>query len=258
MESSFKKQSGSLYSEGFVNVKSSDNIMECIYVKESSFLQRSVADSNIQESYIKNISSPNMVKVKMIFNENEVSSTFYGGDPQILNKAIEKVNMASKTYLNSFKELNSAFTKEDMIKILDSFSDEINEIRIDPGDCDKLKKIDEEKNGIDSQKAFELLYEAHVIFAGIKVKKAPYVKQLIDEAGIFIRQIEGKIYFEGEKISCEVNSSGRVRIIIPSKNLEDYKLEELGAKIYNELIENKIKKIKVISLASFEKEGNIK
>ncbi|MBU4116177.1 MAG: hypothetical protein KKG94_00350 [Nanoarchaeota archaeon] len=255
-EAIYKKQSGSLFSEGFVDIKSSGNMLNCAYVKQSSFLQRDIVNSAIQESHIKNISSSNMVKVKVIFNENEVISTFYGGNPQILTKAMNKINIASKTHLKSFKELDSTFTKEDMGKILDSFSDEINELRIDPGDCDKLKKIAEEKNGGENEKAFELLYEAHVTFAGIKVKKAPYVKQLINEAGIFIRQIKGKILFEGDKINCEVNSSGRVNIILPSRNLEENELEDLGEKIYNELIENKIKKIKMISLANYEKKGD--
>jgi hypothetical protein len=251
----YKPQSGSLFSEGFVDFTSQENTLSCIYAKENSFLQRSVEDSKIKESRIKNISSPNMVKVKITFDENEVSSTFYGGNPIILAKAVDKIHTASKSQLNSFKELDSTFSKEDMRKILDSFSDEINEIRIDPGDCDKLKKITEEKGESETQKALELVYEAHVTFAGIKVKKAPYVKQLIDETGIFIRQIKGKIVFEGEKISCEVNSSGRVNIVLPSKNLEEKELEELGEKIYNELIENKIKKIKAISLDSY-KEGD--
>lgn len=245
---SFRKVSGSLYSEGLVEFKSYDNCLECIYAKQSNLIVRNVNGLSLEVQHIKNIASPNMVKIRIFFEKNKVDTTYYGGSPAILSKAMEDVNVSIRSKIRQHRELEASFTKEDMRKILDSFGDDISEIKIDPGDSEKLRKITEEGNG---NPAFELLYEAHVTFVGIKVKRAPYVRQLVDDGDIFIRQIKGKITYAGTKISSEVSSSGRVNFILPTNLVEEEKLNDIGIKLYNDIVEKKIKVVRSASLDTF-------
>ncbi|MGB9671591.1 MAG: hypothetical protein ACPLZY_00415, partial [Candidatus Norongarragalinales archaeon] len=198
---------------------------------------------SIQSLNVKRVDPAYRVRINISFGQNKVVLTFFGGVETLVFRAREIVCDAVKKYVYNFAKKDVRFSPEAMRNMLQRFGKYVELINIDPRDNEKFTKIVEQKVKGKAEVKKVIIYDVfNVRMTGISISISPEVARLIEEEGIRLTEIRGRLWLEfGIRITTRVKSNGRVEFIIPSKYFgnDEEKIFEVGVKLYQKLLPEK-------------------
>lgn len=234
----FAKTEKRQYKEGFLDFESSNNIIKCVYARETpTRIDFELDDLKIHTKRIKIINPAYRTKISIFVDKTKTRVVIFGGDDKIVAKALNLVNICiRKCIRGGHKTYEHGFSQEEMRVMLDNFGTDIQYAYIDPGDNERLKKLIEQRVGDEIKKI--PLYSVYTKFLGHRVIASPFVLDLIKQEGIKIREIEGILHVAaGISITTKISASGRILFYIPysliGRNESAYDIAE---RLYGKII----------------------
>lgn len=207
--------------EGFIQFDINEDSCDFYYVREVPFRWEFVhpESEKIQSVNIKRVDSAYRVRVNVLFQENNVIMSFFGGTESLVNRAREIVGNAIKRQTVDFIKKDVKFSRKQMQNILTRFGKNVALINIDPRDNEKFSKIVESRAIGETEVKKTVLYNVfNFRMSGVKIVNSPEVSRLIKEKKIRLTEISGSLWLDGDaKVSCRVKSNGRVVFNISSK-----------------------------------------
>lgn len=244
---SWRPKKGSLYKEGFLNIDQNKRLgmFSCVYSRESALKIRQEENLRIVEQTYKAISSSHRVKIELAFSDNkDLSITFYGGERIFMAKARNVfIKNVRSSFPGTFSQIEGNFDSEEMRRIYNQFSDDVEEVGISPGKSHRLKLFINENR--------ELVYEVHVNAFGYRIGMAPAVKELLEDEEIKINAIKGYLKYEEIKVKTVITSGGRVYFYFPGNSFDEESIYDAGRYLYGKLQLQKTKTIEQMIIDSF-------
>jgi len=234
----FAKAERRRYKQGFLNFEGSEDIIKCIYARETpTRIDFELDDLKIHTKRIRYISPSFRVRVIITINKEKATVVLFGGDDKTVARALSFVNICiRKCIKGGHKTYETRFSQEEMVTMLENFGEDIQYVYIAPGDNERLRKVVERREKGEIRKI--RLYSVYTKFLGFKVVASPVVLGLIREEGIRIREIEGRFKFAaGISITTRVSVGGRILFYIP-ENLIGRKESayEIAERLYKKII----------------------
>jgi len=258
----FKKRNpNDIYREGLLDFECvGRNILECYYAKETAqkieYVPAGDRDLELHAERLKTVNPPDKVKARIIVDKDGAEVILFGGYEYLLFRIASIVNLTLREQAKgSHETYNYRISAEEMLKILEAFGPDVESIYVDPGSNLKLKKVIIEKKL--GQEYFERVYEVHTRFIGYRIVTSPIVYQIIREAGVYLREIQGKLdYAPGIKITTRISSSGRILFYIPGTILKEdaSDLYDVALNLYQRVIAKNIVGIKQALLDKYTRE----
>jgi len=212
----FEKPERRRYKEGFLAFKSSENVLECAYARETpTRIDFELNDLKIHTKRIRHINPSYRVKITLSIGKTKTKVVLFGGDDKIVARALMLVNICIRKYIKGgHKTYETGFSPDEMETMLENFGVDVQYVYIAPGENERLQKIVERKEEGEIKRI--PLYSVYTKFVGYRIIVSPVVLALIKEEGIRIREIEGKFNFvAGIPITTRVSISGRILFYIP-------------------------------------------
>jgi len=238
----FHKHERKRYKEGFLAFDSNDNLVKCVYARETpTRIDFELDDLKIHTRRIKYINPSYRVKIVLSVSKDKTKVVLFGGDNKIVAKALMRANICIRKCVKGWhKTYETGFSQEEMQTILENFGQEIQYVYIAPGDNQKLQKIVERMEEGEIKKI--PLYSVYTKFVGYRIIVSPFVLGLIKEQGIRIREIEGKLSFgAGIQITTRVSINGRILFYIPESLIgRSESAYNVAEKLYNEIISHRM------------------
>jgi hypothetical protein len=234
----FAKPERRQYKEGFLAFEPSNNILKCIYARETpARIDFELDDLKIHTRRIRNINPSYRATIFISVDKTKARVVIFGGDDKIVAKALNLVNICiRKCIKGGHKTYETGFSQEEMEVMLENFGTDIQYVYIDPGENERLRKLVERKEGDEIKKI--PIYSVYTKFAGYRIIVSPVVLELIKQEGIKIREIEGRLNFAaGMSITTRISANGRILFYIPDgligKNESAYNVAE---RLYKRII----------------------
>jgi len=234
---SFKTVGKRRLKEGFLAFNGSLNTLECVYAREIPIrLDYERDDLEIHSKRVKNICPSYRVKVIVSFNLTTAKVVLFGGFDTMIAKALDFINFCIRACVSGgHRTYMPSFSKEEMTQILLNFGEDIQFLWIDPGESEKFTKIIEKKIKGEIKRIPE--YIVHTKVEGYRIIASPFVINLIKEAGIRIREIEGRLPFApGIKITTRVSSSGKILFYVPETLLGKESIYDFAQRLYERVM----------------------
>jgi len=238
----FRKEERRRRREGFLDISFSDNIIKCIYARETPMrIDFEKGDLKINTKRIRTINPSYRVVITIYVTKAKAKVVLFGGDDKITATALRLVNYCIRGSVEGrFSTYETAFSKEEMDIIRSNFGIDIQYVFLSPGESEKLKKI--AKKRVKGEIKEIPLYFVRAKFAGYRVVVSPVVLDLIEEGKISILEIEGKLPFGGGiSITARVSASGRITFFVPEhiigKNQTAYDVAE---ELYRRIVSKRV------------------
>lgn len=232
------------FREGFLAFQKTDDTLEFLYGRESSFKLDFVTDNDKPEMMTKRIrtlDSSHRVMVRLNLHTEYVEVVLSGGHDPLLFKVSELVNIGIRELAGGtgHETLETLITKEGMLEILKSFGSDVEYIYADPWNSELLRKSIKKK-GLEGEIIEQTEYDVHAIYRGFKITSAPVVRDLLRDTGIYVKEIQGKIINEGHKITLRIGANGKITFFISRSVLgEVTKPHDLAYDLYKKIIAGK-------------------
>jgi hypothetical protein len=134
-----------------------------------------------------------------------------------------------------FRDTEPIMSQKDMWYILDVLQENVAYIWIDSKDSERFIKIVETEEGEKKIKVLEFTVDAKL--GGYRITSAPFVKDVLREQGIIIKEIEGEVPLAGISITTRISSNGRMLFYIPSSIIPTTgDIYDIGERFYNKLL----------------------
>jgi len=248
----FKKGERSKFKEGFLEFNESGNTLECFYAKETpTKINYETDDLKIHTDRLRLINPSFNVKVKVLLKNSGASVIFFGGSELMVRKAMDKVNRCIRHCLEGgHRTIYPQFSKEEMNAILRNFGLDVEYIWISPGESEKFMKLVEKRVKGEIKRVPE--YIVHAKLRGYRITVSPITVSLIEESGIYLREIQGRINIAaGIYVTARVSSTGRIVFYIPESIIyKDETVYDVAERLYNKVITSK-GHIKQVSMGDF-------
>ena len=211
----FRKDERRRHREGFLDFKVSENVIECIYARETpTRIDFEKGDLKINTKRIRVINPSYRVKARITVQKTKSKVILFGGNDAITARALMLTNYCIRECIKGgFSTYQTRFSKEDMDTMRKSFGVDIQYVFLSPGESEKLKKM--VKKRVKGEVKEILQYFVRAKFAGYRVVVSPLVLELIEEGKIRLLEIEGKLNFGAGMITTRVSSSGRITFFVP-------------------------------------------
>jgi len=212
----FTKPERRQYKEGFLAFEPLDNVIKCIYARETpSRIDFELDDLKIHTRRIRHINPSYRAKIAISIDKTKTRVVIFGGDDKIVAKALSLVNVCiRKCVKGGHKTYETGFSQEEMEVMLENFGTDVQYVYIAPGENERLKKMVERKEEGEIKKI--PIYSVYTKFAGYRIIVSPVVLELIKQEGIKIREIEGRLNFAaGISITSRISASGRILFYVP-------------------------------------------
>ncbi|MFX0137937.1 MAG: hypothetical protein ACFFDN_30120 [Candidatus Hodarchaeota archaeon] len=212
----FRKQRRRKMREGFLNIERIEDLISCIYAKESPIKISYVGESLIiQESRIKLITPSYSVKINLDIFHDRARIVLFGGKDNLINRAARYMEHAIRGGIKgTYRDITSAISQENMKNILNNLEN-VQYIWIDPGDSDRFISVTKKRIGDKIKEVIE--YKVDTKLRGTRITMAPIVEEIIEEEGIKIREIQGRMKFGRREITTRISSFGRILFTIPTE-----------------------------------------
>jgi len=224
----FKKRGKRKFKEGFLEFSDSGNILECFYAKEAPRkINFEKGDLRIHTERLRLIDPAFSVRVRIILDRKSAKVVLYGGSDLMINKALTEVNYCIRHCIKGgHRTLTPSFSKQEMNNILKNFGLNVEYIWIHPGESEKFIKLVEKRVKGEVKKV--PLYEVHAKLRGYRITGSPITISLIEESGVYLREIQGRLNFAaGAGITTRVSATGKMLFYIPENIIPE------GETIYN-------------------------
>lgn len=233
---SFRKPERKKFREGFLAFRKSDgSTLDFMFARETPVKVNYEADDlEIHEDRLRLINPSFSVKIIMNLKENEVEVCFFGGSDSLVNKALDRVNYCIRSCLRTgHRTIIPEFSKEDMAIILKNFGLNVEYVWIHPGENQKFMKIIEKNEGGELKKIPK--YIVHAKLHGYHITGSPITIGLIEESGIHLKEIQGKLQVGTQKfITVRVSSTGKALFYIPEDIVGTKEtVFDVGEKLYS-------------------------
>ena len=230
-----KKNTERGFNEGFLDFIQSENTLEFVYARESTTKLDRITSSRkprIGTVRLRTVNPSNKVRVSIRLVDSKFEVNLFGGTDSLISLVSSLVNNSVRNFcIGGHDTPRPNISKEGMYDILQAFGREVEYIYVDPGQSERLKKVAKVKK-IDSED-FEQIYAVKTKFRGFRIILSPLVQETIRESGVVIREIEGRLNYEGARITTRISSNGRVIFYIPSKLLGDgMEVEQIAEEMY--------------------------
>lgn len=213
----FTKVSTKSFKEGFLEFnETNDNTLTCFYAKETPVkIMYENDDLRIHSQRYSLLNPSYTVRLKISVGQQSVRVTMFGGSDALISRALTLANICViGSAKGNHKVVHTTFDKNDMNQILKNFSDNVEYIWIHPGESEKFVKFVEKKEGNKISKIPE--YIVHAKLHGFHIISSPIVLSLIEESGVFLKEIQGRLPFgAGRDVTCRVSSEGKALFYIP-------------------------------------------
>lgn len=217
---------GRKYREGFLEISRDRDIVKAIYARENPTKIVYVNLDNVlyQEHYA--LINANLIRSNVEVYNNFARIATFGGNLHLVSKLVNGVQIGMKGKISGhYLDVNTGFSQENMRKIIEKMEN-LKYIFIDPGDNDKFIQI------IKKEGREDIVFKVYTNFRGIRLNNSPIVKNIIEERGIGIRQLQGSINLGVKLINTKIYSSGKIQFIIPSDIIPSNSSAEQVAELY--------------------------
>jgi hypothetical protein len=213
----FKQFSIKTYKEGFLEfTETTENELLCFYGKETpTKIMYEADDLKIHSQRFSLLIPAYTVRIKMTINSKNVRVITFGGQDTLIAKALDRLNICIvSTVSGSHRIVDTKFNKEEMNGVLRRFGMNVEYIWIHPGDSRKFVKFADKEEGKEISRVPE--YLVHAKLHGFHITGSPFVVSLIQESGIFLKEIQGSLQFGLKRpITSRVSSEGKAIFFIP-------------------------------------------
>jgi len=234
----FRRRKGRTFKEGFLEFKITENGIECFYAKECpTKITFEMDDMRIHEERLRLINPAFSVKIKINLRNDLAKVVLFGGNERTISTALTKVLYCIRGCIKGgHRTISSRFSREEMNMILKNFGINVEYIWISPGDSEKFMKIVEKTVGGKIKRVPE--YIVHAKLRGYRIMGSPITLDLIEESGIYLREIQGSLpYGVGTQITVRVSSFGRILMYIPENVVpKDRTIYDVGEDIFSRIV----------------------
>jgi len=235
---SFKKRGGRRFKEGFLDFNGLEDTIECFFARETPIkINYERDDLKIHEDRIRQISPNFGVKIKISLNNKSAKVVLFGGMDTIIRKALDEINYCIRACITGgHRTFIPGFSRKDMATILQNFGLNVEYIWIDPGESEKFMKMIEKR--VKGEIKREPEYIVHAKLRGYRITGSPIVLELIEESGIYLREIQGRLGFPLRTyITARVSSAGKVLFYIPEALVpKEATIYDIAEKLYEKII----------------------
>lgn len=234
----FKKSERRKFKEGFLEFDGTENMIECFFASETpTKINFERDDLKIHTDRLKLINPAFSVKLKVFLDNKNARVILFGGSDLTIKKALMKMNYCIRHCIKGgHRTLSPSFSKEDMNTILENFGLNVEYIWIHPGESEKFMKIVEKEVKGEIRKMPE--YIVHAKLKGYRITGSPITMSLIEESGIYLREIQGRLNFgAGINITSRISSTGKILFYIPEMLVpKEATIYDVAEELYKKLI----------------------
>lgn len=212
----FKKSERRRFKEGFLEFDGSENVIECFFASETpTKINFERDDLKIHTDRLKLINPAFSVKIKVFLDNKSARVILFGGSDVTIKRALTQMNYCIRHCVEGgHRTLTPKFSKEDMSAILKNFGLNVEYIWIHPGESEKFIKIVEKEVKGEVRRIPE--YIVHAKLRGYRITGSPVTIGLIEESGIYLREIQGRFNFAaGMNVTSRISSTGKILFFIP-------------------------------------------
>lgn len=234
----FKKSERRKFKEGFLEFDETENMIECFFASETpTKINFERDDLKIHTDRLKLINPAFSVKLKVFLDNKNARVILFGGSDLTIKKALMKMNYCIRHCTKGgHRTLSPSFSKEDMNTILENFGLNVEYIWIHPGESEKFMKIVEKEVKGEVRRMPE--YIVHAKLKGYRITGSPITMSLIEESGIYLREIQGRLNFgAGINITSRISSTGKILFYIPEMLVpKEATIYDVAEELYKKLI----------------------
>jgi hypothetical protein len=236
----FRQIKGKNMREGFLHFNDIDEEnkkLVCFYAKESpSKVRYADKQFTIKDVRLRSITPSYTVKIIGTLFPERLNLIIYGGNESLVMRVLELVRHSIRGRVTEgFRDTEPIMSQKDMWYILDVLQENVAYIWIDSKDSERFIKIVETEEGEKKIKVLEFTVDAKL--GGYRITSAPFVKDVLREQGIIIKEIEGEVPLAGISITTRISSNGRMLFYIPSSIIPTTgDIYDIGERFYNKLL----------------------
>jgi hypothetical protein len=235
----FSQVSDKSYKEGFLEFNDvSDSILNCYYAKETPVkILYEADDMRIHNEKFRLLNPAYTVRVKIVIGQKDVRVIMFGGSDPLIAKALDLTNSCvAGSSKSGHNIVTTTFSKDVMNQILKNFGDNVEYIWVHPGESEKFIKFVEKKEGNKISKIPR--YIVHAKLHGFNITGSPIGASLIEESGVFLKEMQGRLPFGIKRdITSRVSSEGQALFFIPEAVVPpNSSAFEVAESLYDKLI----------------------
>lgn len=236
----FKKERGRSVREGFFDFQQNTDSLSFLFGRESSLKIDWVnekGEPELRTDRIRNLDSQHRVYANLVVKSKSAEITLFGGSDNLLLRVAGLANVAIRSIaLGGHETAAHALSKEAMLELLAKFNNEVDYIFVDPGQSEMLRKTVKEKEL--NEEVVRFAYDVYTTYHGYKITNSPAVQQTLRDAGVYIKEIQGRIFYEHTKITVRINAIGKVVFSIPtSMAREEEDARKIAFSLYKDIID---------------------
>ena len=236
----FEKSPLKAFKEGFLEFTSTvDNVLNCYYGKEASTkIMFEADDLRIHSERFSLLNPAYTVRIKVILTHKSARIVMFGGSEALISKAVDRIFICIVRAISGGHSFSrAAFSKTEMNQILKKFGLNVEYIWIHPVDSKNFVKYIEKKEGEKITKIPQ--YFVHAKLHGFHITGSPIVISLIEESGVYIKEMQGKMIYATKKdITSRISSEGKAIFVIPETLIPpNNSAYEIAEGLYEKLIE---------------------
>jgi len=218
--------------EGFIDVSLDGDVIKSTFAKENpTKIVYVTEDLELLKQHIALVNT-GLVKSCLYLSPNMARIVTFGGNDAIIKKTVGGLQTAMLGRITGgYKDIQKTIPQKDMVQILRNMEN-ATFLVIDPGDSERfIKSV--QKSGKE-----EIEYKVYANFRGTRINMSPIVTELIEEEGIRIRQIQGRMNLGVTGITTKIYARGKIEFIIPENIIPKGQLpQDIAEMFYHRVLQ---------------------